>query len=211
MMAHLRSEFGNAVHLLHDVHHRLTPIEAGRLGAALEPYRMFWIEDPTPAEDQSAFRLIRQHTTTPIAVGEVFNSIWDCQQLITERLIDYIRTVGVPRRRYHPPAPDLRSGRPVRRPLRLPRARRPLPDRHGRRLARRPVDPELRHPGVHGAPRRGTRGVRHELHVQRTATCIREIEPGLGVTFDEDAAARFPYDPKYLPVNRRRDGSVHDW
>ena len=53
---------------------------------------MFWIEDPTPAEDQSAFRLIRQHTTTPIAVGEVFNSIWDCQQLITERLIDYIRT-----------------------------------------------------------------------------------------------------------------------
>ena len=80
------------MHLLHDVHHRLTPIEAGRLGAALEPYRMFWMEDPTPAEDQTAFRLIRQHTTTPIAVGEVFNSIWDCQQLITERLIDYIRT-----------------------------------------------------------------------------------------------------------------------
>jgi mannonate dehydratase len=50
------------------------------------------MEDPTPAEDPSAFRLIRQHTTTPIAVGEVFNSIWDCQQLITERLIDYIRT-----------------------------------------------------------------------------------------------------------------------
>ena len=39
---------------------------------------MFWIEDPTPAEDQSAFRFIRQHTTTPIAVGEVFNTIWDC-------------------------------------------------------------------------------------------------------------------------------------
>ena len=92
VMAHLRREFGYVVHLLHDVHHRLTPIEAARLGAALEPYRMFWIEDPTPAEDQSAFRLIRQHTTTPIAVGEVFNSIWDCQQLITERLIDYIRT-----------------------------------------------------------------------------------------------------------------------
>ena len=35
--------------------------------------------------------------------------------------------------------------------------------------------------------------------------------PGLGVTFDEEAAARYPYAPKYLPVNRRRDGSVHDW
>ncbi|MET0887974.1 MAG: D-mannonate dehydratase ManD, partial [Mycetocola sp.] len=88
----VREEFGFGVHVLHDVHHRLTPIEAGRLGASLEPYRPFWMEDPTPAEDQSAFRLIRQHTTTPIAVGEVFNSIWDCQQLITERLIDYIRT-----------------------------------------------------------------------------------------------------------------------
>ncbi|MCY7288116.1 MAG: D-galactonate dehydratase family protein, partial [Cryobacterium sp.] len=92
VMAHLREEFGYRVHLLHDVHHRLSPIEAGRLGASLEPYRMFWMEDPTPAEDQSAFRLIRQHTTTPIAVGEVFNSIWDCQQLITERLVDFIRT-----------------------------------------------------------------------------------------------------------------------
>jgi len=35
--------------------------------------------------------------------------------------------------------------------------------------------------------------------------------PGLGVEFDEEAAARYPYDPKYLPVNRRLDGSMHDW
>ena len=34
---------------------------------------------------------MRQHTTTPIAIGEVFNSIWDAQQLITEQLIDYLR------------------------------------------------------------------------------------------------------------------------
>ena len=61
-------------HLLHDVHHRLTPIEAARLGKALEPYRLFWLEDATPAENQEAFRLIRQHTTTPLAVGEIFNT-----------------------------------------------------------------------------------------------------------------------------------------
>ena len=46
----LRREFGSELHLLHDVHHRLTPIEAGRLGQALEPYRLFWMEDPVPAE-----------------------------------------------------------------------------------------------------------------------------------------------------------------
>jgi hypothetical protein len=31
-----------------------------------------------------------------------------------------------------------------------------------------------------------------------------------GVKFNEEAAACFPYD-KYLPINRRLDGSVHDW
>ncbi|MCV5784967.1 D-galactonate dehydratase family protein, partial [Escherichia coli] len=78
--------------LLHDMHHRLTPIEAARFGKSIEDYRLFWMEDPTPAENQECFRLIRQHTVTPIAVGEVFNSIWDCKQLIEEQLIDYIRT-----------------------------------------------------------------------------------------------------------------------
>src|SRR5262245_18393419 len=34
----LRDEFGDDLHLLHDVHHRLTPIEAARLGKSLEPY-----------------------------------------------------------------------------------------------------------------------------------------------------------------------------
>src|SRR5579875_2570719 len=86
-----REALGWDVHLLHDVHHRLTPIEAARLGRDLEPFRLWWIEDPTAAEDPSAFRLIRSHTTTPLAVGEVLNSIWDFQQLITERLIDYVR------------------------------------------------------------------------------------------------------------------------
>ncbi|RZM19320.1 MAG: D-galactonate dehydratase family protein, partial [Sphingomonas sp.] len=63
-----REAMGWDVHLLHDIHHRLTPIEAARLGKALEPYNLFWMEDPTPAENQEAFKLIRHHTTTPIAV-----------------------------------------------------------------------------------------------------------------------------------------------
>src|SRR5271154_2716450 len=87
----LRIELGPDVHLLHDVHHRLTPIEAARLGKSLEPYHLFWLEDPVPAEVQSSFKIIRQHTTTPIAVGEVFNSLWDAQELIQNQWIDYLR------------------------------------------------------------------------------------------------------------------------
>src|SRR3546814_51396 len=91
----LREKHGFGVHLLHDVHHRLTPIEAARLGKSLEPHRLFWMEDPTPAENQEGLKLIRQHTVTPIAIGEIFNSIYDCRELIQDQLIDYIRTTVV--------------------------------------------------------------------------------------------------------------------
>ncbi|HUN37450.1 MAG TPA: D-galactonate dehydratase family protein, partial [Trebonia sp.] len=86
----VRAEFGPARPLLHDVHHRLTPIQAARLGKSLEPYDLFWLEDVTPAENQEGLRLVRQHTTTPIAIGEVFNTVWDYKTLIQEQLIDYV-------------------------------------------------------------------------------------------------------------------------
>ena len=53
------------------------------------------MEDPVPAEAQESLRLVREHTTTPIAIGEVFNTIYDCHQLIQQQLIDYIRTCVV--------------------------------------------------------------------------------------------------------------------
>src|SRR5579862_6899989 len=91
----LRQTYGAELELLHDSHHRLVPIAAAALGKALEPYRLFWLEDVTPAENQESFKLIRQHTTTPLAVGEIFNTIWDCKDLIQNQLIDYIRTTVV--------------------------------------------------------------------------------------------------------------------
>ena len=88
----VRGEFGAELPLLHDGHHRMTPIQAARLGKDLEPYDLFWLEDCTPAENQEALRLVRQHTTTPLAIGEVFNTVWDYQTLVREQLIDYVRS-----------------------------------------------------------------------------------------------------------------------
>ena len=92
MFEAVRNEFGPEVPLLHDGHHRMTPIQAARLGKDLEPYDLFWLEDCTPAENQEALRLVRQHTTTPLAIGEVFNTVWDYQTLVREQLIDYVRS-----------------------------------------------------------------------------------------------------------------------
>src|SRR5699024_10583536 len=80
------------VELLHDAHHRLRPIEAAQLAKDLEPVRLFWLEDVTTGENQEAMRLVRENTTTPLALGEVFNTIWDCKDLITSQSIDFIRS-----------------------------------------------------------------------------------------------------------------------
>ena len=92
VMEAVRTRFGDDLPLLHDGHHRMTPIQAAHLAKSLEPFRLFWLEDCTPAENQEGLRLVRRHSTTPLAIGEVFNSVFDYQTLITEQLIDYVRS-----------------------------------------------------------------------------------------------------------------------
>ncbi|GAB3217081.1 D-galactonate dehydratase family protein [Kineococcus gypseus] len=206
----VRERFGFAVHLLHDVHHRLTPIEAARLGKALEPYRPFWIEDATPAEDQSAFRVIRAHTTTPLAVGEVLTSIWDVQTLITERLIDYVRTSvahtgGISHLRKLYALGELygvRSGAHGAGDL--------SPVAHAAALH---LDLTIPNFGIqeYMGHRDPAAEVFRSSYTFTDGYMHPGNAPGLGVEFDEAAAARFPYQPRYLPVNRRLDGTVHDW
>lgn len=86
-----RKELGDEVELLHDVHERISPIQAVRLAKDLEKFRLFFLEDPLSPEDIAWFRHIRQQCTTPIAMGELFNSPHEWTPLIQERLIDYIR------------------------------------------------------------------------------------------------------------------------
>jgi mannonate dehydratase len=205
-----REALGWDLHLLHDVHHRLTPIEAGRLGKDLEPWRLFWMEDAVPAENQASFRLIRQHTTTPLAVGEVFNTIWDCKQLIEEQLIDYIRATVV-----HAGGIS-----------------------HLRRIASF-ADLHHVRTGCHGATDLSPVSMAAALHFDlsvpnfgiqeymRHTEATDAVFPhaysfadgmlhpgeaiGLGVDIDEAEAAKHPYRRAYLPIARREDGSMHDW
>ena len=91
MFAHIRDKFGDEIEILHDVHERIRPIEAVNLLKELEPYRPFFIEDPLAPEDNGYFAMLRQKTSVPIAMGELFNSPHEWVNLITERLIDFIR------------------------------------------------------------------------------------------------------------------------
>jgi mannonate dehydratase len=206
----LRREFGEDLHLLHDVHHRLTPIEAGRLGRSLEAFHLFWMEDPVPAELQEGFRLIRHHTTTPIAVGEVFDSIYDCHQLIREQLIDYIRTSVV-----H--AGGISHMKKIASLAELHHVRTGC---HGAT----DLGPVCMAAALHFGLSVHNFGIQEYMphsddtdrvfpHAYRFAEGAMHPgdEPGLGVTIDESLAATFPYERAYLPIARKTDGTLHSW
>jgi len=211
LFARVREAVGADIHLLHDVHHRLTPIEAARLGKSLEPFRLFWMEDATPAENQAAFRLIRQHTVTPLAVGEVFNTIWDCKQLIEEQLVDYIRATIV-----H--AGGITHLRRIADFASLYQVRTGC---HGAT----DLSPVCMGAALHFDVAIPNFGIQEYMrHTPETDAVFPHaytfkdgfLHPGdaigHGVSFDEKLAQKYPYQRAYLPVNRlAHDGTLWNW
>jgi len=210
LFAAARNALGWDVDFLHDVHHRLTPIEAARLGKDLEPYRPYWIEDPTPADNQDSLRLIRQHTTTPLAIGEIFNSVWDAKQLIQEQLIDYIRATvvhagGITHLRRIAGFADMFG---VRTGCHGATDLSPVS-----MAAALHFDLSVPNFGIQEYMRHTDETDAVFLHAYRFDNGMlhpRE-QPVLGVDVDEKFAAQYPYARAYLPVNRLEDGTMHDW
>jgi mannonate dehydratase len=206
----VRNEFGPELPLLHDGHHRMTPIQAAKLGKSLEPYDLFWLEDVTPAENQEAFRLIRQHTTTPLAVGEVFNTVFDFQTLIREQLIDYVRAASTHFGGISPlkKVMDYAAQYQIRSGFHGPTDVSPVG-----LAAQSHVGLAIHNFGIQ----------EYMEHSAKTNTVFEQSmtfvdgylhpgdTPGLGVELNEEAAASFPYQQAYLPYNRLTDGTVHDW
>ncbi len=91
LFEHIRAKFGFEIELIHDIHERIAPIEAVRLAKQLEPYRLFFLEDPLAPEDLDWFRHIRSQCATPIAMGELFVHPGEWLPLIRNQLIDFIR------------------------------------------------------------------------------------------------------------------------
>jgi len=210
LFAHLREKLGDEIELFHDVHERLTPIQAARLAKELEPYHLFFLEDCLRPEHKESFRTIRRHSTTPLAMGELFHSRWECLPLITEQLIDFIRCDlghigGITEARkiahiaesyyvqtaWHGPGdigPAMHAAN-VHLDLSLPNFG----------VQEMVAFPEVVHDVLPGSPT-------YEdgyLHVNDT--------PGLGTDVNEALASKYPYERCYLPMTRRADGAVMDW
>lgn len=206
-----RDTLGDDVHLLHDVHNRLTPIEAARLGKLLEPFDLLFLEDACIAENQESYKLIRGHTTTPLAIGETYNSIWDCKDLIQNQWIDYIRTAathaggvtGLRRIIDFASVFDVKSaphGAPDLSPICF------AAHMHLNIWAPNFGVQEYVGPGND----QSRQVFKQQIKIENGMALIGDT-PGLGVEFDEKAAERYPYKRSYLPVSRLEDGTMWHW
>ena len=91
LFEYMRTRFGTEIELLHDVHERLVPADAVQLVQALEPYDLFFLEDLLPPEQEAWFARVRQVSTVPLAMGELFTHPLEWMPLIEQRAIDFLR------------------------------------------------------------------------------------------------------------------------
>jgi mannonate dehydratase len=211
MFEHLRSRLGDEVELLHDVHERVPPIQAIGLAKELEQYHLFFLEDLFAPEDNDYFRIVRQQTSTPLAMGELFVNQAEYVPLVRDRLIDFIRVhisdigglsmarklaamcefFGV-RTAWHGPGDVSPVGHAANLQLDLACHNFGIQEQHEFGEATREVFP--------GCP---------EI---RDGALWSNDKPGLGIDVDETLAARYPFPDHPLngawPPIRRLDGTV---
>ncbi|TYB83691.1 enolase C-terminal domain-like protein [Oceaniovalibus sp. ACAM 378] len=157
------------------------------------------------------FREMRNHTTTPLAIGEIYNTIWDCKEMIQNQWIDYIRTAtthaggitGVRRIAEFAAIFHVRiapHGAPDLSPICF--------------AAQSHLDLWVPNFGIQEFVGFGNEASNevfsHDLTLKDGMIHVGD-SPGLGVDFNEEAAAKYPYKRSYLPVSRLEDGTLWSW
>jgi mannonate dehydratase len=208
LFAHLRDKLGMEVELFHDAHEQLNPIEAARLAKELEPYRLFFLEDPLMPEHRESWPMVRAASTTPLAIGEIFTSRWDCLPLFMNRWIDFIRIKPL----HVGGITEARKIMTLAEPFNVRSAFHGAADigpvAQAASVSLQAVIPNF---GVQEWTR--FPAAAHEVVAgvcEMRDGCIYPNErPGLGVDVDEEKAAKYPYKRAFMPLVRRQDGSMH--
>ncbi|MFX1536356.1 MAG: D-galactonate dehydratase family protein [Promethearchaeota archaeon] len=210
LFCYLREELGNEVDLIHDIHGRLSPIQACQLAKDIERYKPFFVEDPVRPEYIEALKILRSNTVVPIAVGELFFDKWSCATLVSKNFVDFLRV-------------DITHVGGITEAKKLA----VISELYGVDMAfHGPTDisPIAHVANVHidfSIPNFGiqewifhnsvvNRIIKTELNYEHGYLTLTD-KPGLGVDIDEEMAKKYPYRKSYLPTSRRIDGSVTDW
>jgi mannonate dehydratase len=212
LFEHLRIALGEEIELLHDVHERISPSQAVSLCKELEKYHLFFLEDPLSPEEKDHFRLIRQQSSVPIAMGELFNSQQEYVPLIAERLIDFLRIhisqiggLSIARK-----VAALCEFFGVRTAWHGPNDCSPVGHAAGLALELASYNFGIHEGGVFPAE---TRAVFPGCPETKDGYLYANEAPGLGIDIDEKLAAKYPFpdSPTFdhrWGTTRRRDGTV---
>jgi len=208
LFEYLRERFGMELELFHDVHGKLTPIDAARLAKNLEPYRLLFLEDPLRPEHRESFRLLRQHTITPLGVGEIMSSKFDLLPLFQEQLIDFYRLPPI----HGGGITEARKIAALAEPYQIRSAFHGPDD----------IGPIAQAASVHLSRSIHNFGVLEWANFNtqthdvvsgicsfRNGLAFPQELPGLGVDVNETIAAQFPYQRVPTPVTRLADGTMH--
>ncbi len=208
LFAHLRAQLGMEIELFHDVHEQLSPIEAARLVRELEPYRLFFLEDPLMPEQKEGWPLLRAAGTTPLAIGEIITSRWDCLPLFVNRWIDFIRIKPL----HVGGLTEARKIMVLAEPYNVRSAFHGAADigpiAQSASITLQSVIPNF---GVQEWMRyfEPTYEVVSGICRMENGYAHPNEAPGLGMDIDEAKAAKYPYERAYMPLVRRADGSMH--
>jgi mannonate dehydratase len=209
LLERVRQEFGTSIELLHDVHERLQPADALRLAKDVEPFDLYFLEDLLPPEQVQWLQIVRQQTSVPLAISELFTHPLEWTPLITHRWIDFIRIHisqigGV--------TPALKIAHlcemfGVRTAWQAPKDVSPVGH-----MAQLHFEVNVSNFGVHewGGWGQNSPQVFLGLPEVKDGYMYPNTTPGWGMEVDERAAAQFPVTEKTLPspVIRIPDGTA---
>jgi L-alanine-DL-glutamate epimerase-like enolase superfamily enzyme len=86
----MRESIGPDVDLMCDINQLWSVNQAIEVGRRIEPYHLFWLEDPTTHDDYPGMARIADALTTPIAAGEYHYGITPFRHLLEHRSIDIV-------------------------------------------------------------------------------------------------------------------------
>ena len=210
IIEHLRVTLGTEPLLVHDVHHRLNSIQAARLAKSLEPYELLFLEDPIHPEHVESLRLLRQHSTIPVGLGELLTNRWQFLPLLADQLIDFVRCDiahigGITEARKIAILAETYNAQ-----VALHAAPDTAPIVHAANLHLDLAIPNFGAQEMCTFPEEAAEVFQTGISVTDGYLNLTDA-PGLGVEVDQAVAARYPYQTGYLPTMRRADASVHDW
>lgn len=219
----IRDRFGWEVGLVHDVHERLTPVDAISFAKDMEKFKLLYLEDAISLDEMEWMRRLRHFSMVPLAQGELFTNPYEWKTIIKDQLIDYIRVhmsqIGgfTPTRKlqlfsehygvktaWHGPGDMSPIGHAANIHLGLASKNFGIQEWSGTE------PPNFVIQDLSG-PDKALLEVFHGLPEYNDGYVYANLKPGFGVDIDEEAASKYPCKVETTTWTQTRmpDGSLH--